>query len=889
MQKENRRKLNFNFNGFNRDVPTSKFAMKMEANAIFPPEPKSSYKVSNYQESYYFPWNPDALSRGNNYDTYDEMVNDDQIKSALSVKKELIVSPGWLIECEDEEVKDIITLNLSEKLESGFADSLTDILSSFEYGFSLSEVLFRKPTSGLIEVKDIITRPPHGFKFHLDEKGNLQFIEQEGATRPLFFNKNYFLHQVYQPDFKNPFGKSDLRSAYQAWKMKKFFMRFYAIYVERYASPSIVGLYPDGWDVNQIDNFFDQLKKIQQTTVMALPDGSKIDFKQAEKDSSNVYQNGINMLNTMIARAILMPDLLGLSGEQTSGGSYSLGRTQFQMFLNFIKREQESLASNINRKIIRPMVLANWGDIPCKFKFKEIDPEDELEYMRLWLDAVKGNVYKPSDEEINHFKAEINFPVSDGPIERPSPPPPPPNPFGSPAERGTTPSKKQPKQEEEEEADEDAENSDLEGEDNEEAREEGKKKFAENKPGKVKLTRPRTPYEKPINFAEIQNTLDMVEQVAFPELRRSGELIIEDFIEQVKRSNVVGKFTNQKFENLKPRKQKPLNKDFRQMYSTLYKTSFNQAQSEFFPADKKKFASEDDLLPDEFLNIIESDAFKSVQDYSIAVTGKMRSVLMEGIKSGLGEGEIVKKLTELGAKESEKWLSTVARTKSTEMMNRGRKSFYDNDPVASQIVEAYQFSAIMDDRTSDVCASLDEKVFTKGEFTSSIVPPLHFNCRSILVPVTKFEDYKTSKPPSMDSLKKKGGNLILKSKHSQKFYNESMNSLVSGTIQRGGSIEVLPGVGADASLVIRGISISNISRNEDTIIAVHESSDPQYKYKRVLKWGESFSMQFGAEPWVLPKGSGFSIYNSLDASTLEYTIEFYILRPEQPEAPIGNA
>ncbi len=64
-------------------------------------------------------------------------------------------------------------------------------------------------------------------------------------------------------------------------------------------------------------------------------------------------------------------------------------------------------------------------------------------------------------------------------------------------------------------------------------------------------------------------------------------------------------------------------------------------------------------------------------------------------------------------------------------------SFFED----SGVVAAYQYSAILDDVTSDICAGLDGKIFEAG---SEPIPPLHFNCRSLLIPITKYEDYKAS-------------------------------------------------------------------------------------------------------------------------------------------------
>ena len=69
-------------------------------------EAESYFKSPQYADSYYFPFNPDPLCRGNNYKTYEEMRDDDQVKVALAFKKDIVVNSGWHILCDDEWVKE---------------------------------------------------------------------------------------------------------------------------------------------------------------------------------------------------------------------------------------------------------------------------------------------------------------------------------------------------------------------------------------------------------------------------------------------------------------------------------------------------------------------------------------------------------------------------------------------------------------------------------------------------------------------------------------------------------------------------------------------------------------------------------------------------------------
>ena len=62
---------------------------------------------------------------------------------------------------------------------------------------------------------------------------------------------------------------------------------------------------------------------------------------------------------------------------------------------------------------------------------------------------------------------------------------------------------------------------------------------------------------------------------------------------------------------------------------------------------------------------------------------------------------------------------------------------------ASDDIDRMQYSAILDNRTTAMCTSLDSSVVTYEEYLATVwIPPVHFNCRSIWVAILKDDDFK---------------------------------------------------------------------------------------------------------------------------------------------------
>lgn len=751
---------------------------ELEADKYFPLEPQSYFKSSYYSPSYDFPYNPDPLARSNNYATYDEMLRDDQVKVCLGLKKDMTVNSGWQIECDREDVLESLENNLKnlqddDGVDYSFEDAIRDIIGTgYGYGFSVSEAVY-KIEDGKYALKSLKTRPPHTWEFHLDDKGKLKKLVQNTTHGPQEMNPKNFLHYVYQPEWGNPYGKSDLQSAHEAWKAKKFFTRMYAMYGERFATPTIIARYKPRMDTQEIDRLYDVAQTLQNNTTILIPEDATIELLETKKDGSDTYEKAINLFDLRIGRALLVPDLLGVSGAKTDGGSFALGKKHFDLFLSTILKDRASLERKINLRIVKPLVEANFGkDIDATFRFKPWKQEDVLEYLKIWIQAATGTIFKPTQEQVDFFSELVGFPKGAQVMEKTEidpmtglPKPPAAGKPGQPGAKG--PEKDQegaakPAKEGEEPSDQGQRPSATSGP---KSQPEKRRQFSRGA-GELRVYRDLTAYEQKVDFAAIRRTLDSREATLTGALERATRQITKDLTAQIRDKRIITKFKPERINEIEPHFMRDMNRLLLDHFTALFKDSVQEARDEVFPEAPRKFV-EDDLLPEEFLKILSAESFKTVGDYTNDMTKRATNRLVRGIKDGLGERELVDLIDGELADATERWIATTVRTKTTEIYNSARKVAWESDPQISQIVEAYEFSAIIDAATSEVCESLDGRIFSRGEFTNRVTPPLHYNCRSIFVPVTKFEPYKADpkyvrpgREPSLEALVKRGGNLI---------------------------------------------------------------------------------------------------------------------------------
>jgi len=93
---------------------------------------------------------------------------------------------------------------------------------------------------------------------------------------------------------------------------------------------------------------------------------------------------------------------------------------------------------------------------------------------------------------------------------------------------------------------------------------------------------------------------------------------------------------------------------------------------------------------------------------------------------------------------------SITRTAVSTVSNQARQAVYEEN---SDVIDGYEHVSVLDSRVSLTCSSRDGAAWdlekkglnTLGKQNNYRVPPLHFNCRSILVPIIKaWENMKAS-------------------------------------------------------------------------------------------------------------------------------------------------
>lgn len=685
-------------------------------------------------------FNPDSLVGRKGLRIYDRMRIDDQVKACMSLKKNAVLQSGWFIEpasdsTQDEEIAQFVEFNLNN-LKGTFSNNLKEIMTALDFGYSITEKVWKVAEQGDFTGKWVYqalkTKEPHNFLFATDKYDN---ILKDGIINQTLGNQerlqiSKFVIYSYDKEFGNPYGRSDLRAAYRNWWSKDNILKFWNIFLERFGSPLVWGRYMNPSQENQLKEVLDN---IQNKTSITSPKqgGFEIELIESQQKSGggkSEYQEALEFHNKAISNALLVPSRVKDDGE---GGARAEASVRLGAFFWTIGDLQRVIEEEIvDEQLIRDLVTLNFPNVQelPKFKFNPMTQDQKIEIATVFGELVQKGAVSAELESENFVRRLLDFPELDElpEVEEPIEP--------------VAPKDGQPDVEPDE-----------------------AKEFAQ------RVT--KTKIEEGINFTVIEDTLDTAELKAMTAYQGMLTEQKNQLLSVIGKKYPKGEVTTQFIKSLEMPKKAGLKKIALEVVNELYANGRRDGRSEL----PQRFASAtqgDPVTPTQALNFLQSKTDFTIKGINDPLLSDIQQILNGAIQTGIATNEVIRQIEQAyipylsdGAvivddKQLRPFrLSTIVRTTINESYNWGRRDIGE-DPDLVGFVIGYQYSEILDERTTAISKFVDKKIIDiNSSRLNELSYPLHFNERGVFAyatidmqPVTFMSDIEIATAISMKGI-----------------------------------------------------------------------------------------------------------------------------------------
>lgn len=382
----------------------------------------------------------DEILHRKGWRTYQDMRHDDQVKATLAFKKVLVGGRNWEIKPADQsaKAKEIAAFVDETFKRFNFKKALKGAMTAFEYGFSAGEIVWGADDYNgerKIMIEDIKHRDPQSIDIAQDDYGNIVAFRQRHAWGLVEVEPEKIWHYGHQSEFGNPYGYSDLRSAYRSWWAKKFIINFWNVFMERMGSPMTLMHYPLGADETLKTLLKGILTNLSSKTEILVPEGVTVELVEATRSGKADYEQALDWHNNSIARSMLMVGLIGLqSGAGTSGrGADSQSRLQLRILFKMADEISREIIDSLQRQVIKRLVDMNYdaGGVYPKFEFHDYGEFEGIEVIDTIRQLHVGGAIDLDQDDVNYIRTVTGLPLRnvdngdkpDDVIRPPAPPP----------------------------------------------------------------------------------------------------------------------------------------------------------------------------------------------------------------------------------------------------------------------------------------------------------------------------------------------------------------------------------------------------------------------------------------------------------------------------------
>jgi phage gp29-like protein len=364
-------------------------------------------------------WNPDALQARHGNRIYRRMLEDDQIKALLAFKRAAVISRPWSFRLPQDtpahrQCEAFFRFVLDQQLEGTFAQALSDLMTSQVQGFSVLEKVHQaaewqgREWWGLLALK---LRPAASFTLVMDAHGNLTELLQQQGAKQVSLPPERFIRHVNKPEVHPHYGESDLKECHRHWWAKENILKFWNIYLERMASGFIHGRISGPLTPAEHEELKRAMRNLNARTSVITP--ASVELEMVTAPSTDAFERAVAARDKAMARALLVPNLLGFS-EQGSVGSYSQSRTQLEAFLYVVNALADSLADTLNEQLFRELALWNFGlSDPPRFRFDPLTDGQKRELAQAWREAVAGGTVRQTPADERRTRELLRYPALD--------------------------------------------------------------------------------------------------------------------------------------------------------------------------------------------------------------------------------------------------------------------------------------------------------------------------------------------------------------------------------------------------------------------------------------------------------------------------------------------
>lgn len=377
-------------------------AIKTPPRGEFAKSQQGTTKITGYDDKLLVPDDNILRQKGGDLEIYKDLLRDDQVASTFQQRRDAVTSTEWVVDpggdaAIDQEAADFI----KEQLQVIAWDDVTDkALYGIFYGHNVAEIMYQRQGNRIgwqwIKVRDRA-------RFAYGEAGDLYLKPKVGGRYEKMPPRKFWTFNTGADNHDQPYGLGLAHKLYWPVFFKRNDIKFWLVFLERYASPTGLAKMPAGQyqDKKMRREVLQALKDMSSEGQIVVPDGTDLSFMESIYSGTADYENMKDAMDAAIAKIVLSQTM-----TTDNGSSRSQSETHKSVRDEVIKSDADLVCESFNRGPVLWLTALNFPGAAVPRVWRNTEPEEDLNERAERDKKIVEMGYEPTEDYIKEVYGE---------------------------------------------------------------------------------------------------------------------------------------------------------------------------------------------------------------------------------------------------------------------------------------------------------------------------------------------------------------------------------------------------------------------------------------------------------------------------------------------------
>lgn len=313
-----------------------------------------------------------VLQQAGGLEAYEELLKDDQVSATFAQRRNAVLARPWTVKPGGTKRQDKLAAKLVEETLNALPwDSITDqMLYARLYGYAVAEVMWVIENS-LVKISGIRVRDRRRFVFAPDN--SLKMLTHRNPNGEVLPDRKFWVSSVGASHNDEPYGLGLGHALYWPVFFKRNGAKFWARFMEKFASPTAMGTFPNGASDTERLKLLGAVQAVAMDSGIIIPEGTQIELLEASRGGNASYEQWMHYWDSAIAKVVL-----GQTMTTEDGSSYSQATVHYDVRQDLVKADSDLVSQTANNSWVRWLVDYNFAGAAYPQVWRDMEDSEDL-------------------------------------------------------------------------------------------------------------------------------------------------------------------------------------------------------------------------------------------------------------------------------------------------------------------------------------------------------------------------------------------------------------------------------------------------------------------------------------------------------------------------------